>query len=252
MTIRFATTLLGCALLASSLLPAQAQQAQTLDDVKDLPSWVVELSNLPRDKRERYIRNFNFAKEAYKNSKWLECIGYLNSCELIFNQNPNVWNLLAGAYIEQEQYDEAERVCLKSLKDEPANSVVQLNLSSIYLAQGKFQKGYDEIAKVLNSLNPKKEPDLYNVLLYRQFLCLVMMDKQQEARSLVRHTRPMDDTPLYYFTQSTLYILAKDRIKAKGELDSADRIFKNYPLLRAYHKGMMLSGVIDHYINNKD
>ncbi len=249
MKTRLSTTLLASMLLASTLLPAQ--QAQTLDDVKDLPSWVVELTNIPRDKRERYIRNFNFAKEAYKNSKWLECIGYLNSCELIFNKNPNVWNLLAGAYIEQEQYAEAEKVCRRSLQIEPSNSVVQLNLSSIHLAQGNFQKGYDELTKVLSALNPKKDSDLYNVLLYRQFLCLIMMDKQQEAHKLVSHTRPMDDTPLYYFTQSTLYIVSGERVKAKGELDSADRIFKNYPLLRAYHKGMMLSGVINRYISDK-
>ncbi len=245
---RWTSALLLAALLSGSAL--RAQDTKQLDNVKDLPAWVVELSNIPKDQREKYIRNFTYAKEAYKESKWLECLGYLNSCELIFDKNPNIWNLKAGSLIEQEQYKEAEALCLRAQEYDPKDSVVLLNLSSIYLATGEFQKGYDMLASILKTLHPERQKDLYNIMLYRQFLCLIMMDKQEEARKLVAHTRPMDETPLYYFSQGTLYVVAGDRARAKGELDSADRIFVGYPLLRAYHKGMMLSEVIEKYIRN--
>ncbi len=223
-----------------------------LSDIKDLPTWVVDLSNLPKDAREAYITNFTKAKDAYKASRWLECIALLNTCELIYNKNPNVDTLLAGCYIEQGDFESALEVSLKSLELAPNDTVVQLNLSSIYLGTAQFQKCIEMLDEVLLTVNPRSQTDIYNILLYRKFLCLLMLDKNSEARELVKHTRPMDETPLYYFSQGTLYLTTGDRLNAKRELDSADRIFENYPLLRAYHKGLVLSGAIPKFIKTEE
>ncbi len=240
------------ALISSCAFSNAGAQTVTeqLEDIKDLPTWVVELSNLTKEQREEYILNFTKAKEAYKASRWLECIALLNSCELIYDKNPNVATLLAGCYIEQGDFENALEVSLKSLEAAPNDSVVQLNLSSIYLGTEQYQKCIEMLDDVLKTVDPDAQGDIYNILLYRKFLCLVMLDKDVEARALVKHTRPMDETPLYYFSQGTLYLTAGDRVNAKRELDSADRIFENYPLLRAYHKGLMLSGAIPKFIKD--
>ncbi len=230
----------------------EGQDENKLDDIRNLPSWVVELSNLPKDAREAYIANFTKAKEAYKESRWLECIALLNGCELIYDKNPNVDTLLAGCYIEQGDFENALEVSLKSLKATPNDTVVQLNLSSIYLGTKQYQQCIDMLDEVLLTVNKNSQSDIYNILLYRKFLCLLMLGKDSEARELVKHTRPMDETPLYYFSQGTLYLTTGDRLNAKRELDSADRIFSNYPLLRAYHKGLVLSGAIPKFINNEE
>ncbi len=226
---------------------AAQDRLDELDDIKDLPKWVVSLSNLSKEKRESYVDQFARAKEAYKGSRWLECLALLNSCEMIFNENPNVLSLKAGCYIEQGDFENAMKVAQESLKINPNDPVLLLNLSSIYLGTAEYEKGIEMLDGVLATVDTKSSQDIYDILLYRKFLCLIMLGQEVKARELVNHTRPMDETPLYYFTQGALYLVTGNKLNAKRELDSADRIFANYPLLRAYHKGLLLSGAIEKF-----
>ncbi len=245
-------TALSIALCPSSILAQTSdthrEQDQAIDDIKDLPLWVIKLSNLPNEKRVEYIKLFTEAKEAYRTGNWVKCLTLLNNCELLFDENPNVWNLKVGCYIEQKNYADALELAKKAHAYAQDDEVAMLNLSSIYLAQRQYQECIDMINSIFAIIGDWKNADLRHVLIYRQFLCYIMQGKEDEARKLVSFTRPMDDTPLYYMVQGTLYIIASDKVGAKGEFDSANRVFVRYPLLRAYNQAFGLSGISEKYL----
>ncbi len=246
-TLIAALSILLCpSVLAQS--DSHREQDQAIDDIKDLPKWVINLSNLPNEKRVEYVGLFSLAKEAYRTGNWVKCLTLLNNCELLFDENPNVWNLQVGCYIEQKNYTAALELAKKAHAHNPKDEVAMLNLSSIYLAQGQYQECIDMINSIFALIGDWKNTDLRHVLIYRQFLCYIMQDKMDEARKLVSFTRPMDDTPLYYMVQGTLYIIADNKNGAKAEFDSANRVFIHYPLLRSYNQAFGLSGISEKYL----
>ena len=83
--------------------PADRKELTTLD----MPEWLIEFSNLPGKQREQYLQNFSKAKLAYQKGEWVVCYSALADCEMIFKDNPNVWNLRACCLMEQKFLDEA-------------------------------------------------------------------------------------------------------------------------------------------------
>lgn len=238
-------------LLLLGLAHAQDDNTNYEDTMKDLPAWAVAFSNLPAEKRAEFTAYFQFAREAFMQARWVECLGHLNNCDLIFNGNPHVWSMRAGSLIEQGMYDEAEESVIKVLEVLPDDPVGLLNLSHIYMGKGEYARCVKELEIVLAALPFDSSRDLRDILLFRIFLCKLMLGDEEGAKQVVSHTNAMDDTPLFYYSQAGLQIFAGNEDAAQKEISTAHKIFKDGSNMRAYHRAIEICKIVDKYVNKK-
>ena len=231
-----------------------AQNPQTGDEQLDeIPNWVNELSNLPADKRQLYVNQFSAAKWAYSKGAMDMCHQCLDACEAIYDKNPNVWNLRASAYIAVGSFAAAE-IWLKKVREvAPDDLVANLNYSLLYLGVGQYEKCIEECDILLGDIeyNEKLEP-LTHSLIFRKFICLVMMERVDEAKELVKDITPLTFTPLYYYSQAVLAMVEKDPERALKEISAADRIYRTDPYLLTYKQAIQFTHILESIANKPE
>lgn len=242
MKFHFKLSLVLGTLLAMSFAAESSEEGQL---VGNPPTWVVNFSNLKEANRMEWYKNFQFAKQAYKEGNWLGCIGYINQCEMIYAKNPNVWNLRAACLIEQELYAEAEPYVKAAMLILPTDHVCLLNISSVYLGK----RSYDQCASILETLLVKmpnhSEFIARDILIYRAFLCHMMLGNDAKAHALVADVDPMNDSPLYYYVQIAWALHLGDVDKACDDMRTVQLIFTNYPQLRVYSRSLDMAGLLE-------
>lgn len=232
--------------LSLSALTLHAQD--TADTVDVTAYWVADLAALPEDKQVIYTNNFAAAKRAYSRSSFSECERYLDVCESLYDKNPNVWNLRASVRIAQQQFDEAVPLLEKVRDINPDDLVVCLNYSLLHMGAGRYQEAIDEVDVLLDELKYKESMQgLYYSLLFRKFLCLLMSDKEDDARALVEDISPMVPAPLYYYCRSVFAVMDGDRTLALREMSTADEIYTQDAYLNTYKQNIKFSGILKKY-----
>lgn len=236
--------------LAQGLLPTTGYQEEQEENAKPkyqaTPEWVIELSNLSEEDRNAYLQAFQAAKRAYAANRLAVCESYLNTCELYFTQNPNVWILRSSVLISQGQYAKAKLYLDKAEKTDPDNGVIKLNKALLHMAEGDHQTALRETDELLRRMGLTADTfGTRRSLTYRKFLCLLMLGRETEARELIADISPMDDSPLFYYCEAAFCMLRGDTATATRELNTADTIFAGDGHLPSYKQNLLLSGLRD-------
>lgn len=242
----------GQYLPTNSPLPTSAWQQQKQKNEPAVPIWVKKLSNLSAKEREEYTASFAAAKQAYAEGRLAESESYLFTCQIINDDNPHAWSLLASICIAQKRFDEALPLLDKVEKAMPGNQITKLNYSLYYLGKGKYGQCLQETDSLLGQIDAKKEPQLCNSLIYRKVLCFLMLGQMEKAHQLTDSLSPLEDSPLYYYSQAAYRIVQKDRASATRDMDAADAIFANEDYLLSYKQSLSFSGLIERYFGDEE
>lgn len=233
--------------MASLMLPAAAQSpdlvpaAMQEEEEEEVPQWLADLSNLPREQRKEYIENFAEAKAAMAQGDWVTCDSLLTTCELIFRGNPHISNMRAVCYIEQKRFADAQKEIEKAKKELPDDPTTLVNIATLHMAQGHFQACIDEMTNIIEANRYSVRPEVVDILTFRMFLCHLMMGHEQNALELVQEVSPLCDTPLYYYSRAAVCLFKNDVVGAKNDLQSAARIFSNNPAQLAPYQRALLN-----------
>jgi len=225
-------------------LPIVEGGQKNIQLAENFPNWVVDFSNLKKAHRAAWYQNFQSAKQAYKKGNWLGCIGYINQCEMIYDKNPNIWNLRAACLVEQGLYAQAEPYVRAAMLILPLDHVCLLNISSVYLGQHAYEQCIIELETLFCKVPKNSELEARDILIYRAFLCHIMLNNKEKARALVANVDAMDDSPLYYYVQIAWALYDGNIDKACDDLRSVQLIFCNYPKLRAYSRSLDMAGLL--------
>lgn len=233
---------------AQGLLPTTGFDSSETESQKEkrpeVPEWVIALSNLSAEERTAYLRAFQAAKNAFAANRMAVCESYLNTCELYFTQNPNVWLLRSSICINLGQYDKAKDYIHKAQQADPDNKVTQLNWSLLHMAEGDYEISLRETDELLRQFDSSAATfGTRRSLTYRKFLCLIMLDRIDEATELIADVGPLDDSPLYYYCQAALCMLKGQTTQATRELNTADSIFSQDGHLPGYKQNLLLCGL---------
>ncbi len=216
-------------------------------DIVEVANWVKELSNLPPEGRKAYADAFRMAKTCYAQGRMVECESHLNTCELYNRSNPNVWNLRASALIAQKQFEAAEPLLLAVRRLNPQDSVARLSLSLLYLGTNNYEKCLEETEQLIDDIMYKDMMQLTHSLMFRKLVCLVMLERMDEARDVVAEISAMDDSPLYYYSQAVFALVEGNRKQAMSDMNVADSIYKSTGYLSGYKQTFTYSGLVDKY-----
>lgn len=218
-------------------LPAEQEQPASL------PQWLVDFSNIKRELREAYLINFNRAKLAYLQGEWISCITLLAECEMVFKGNPNIWNLRACCLMEQKLFDEAAAELDRASQALPHDPVTTMNRANLQLARGQYEPCLTTLTQLRSSLPCDTPEELLHVLTFRQLLCLILLDREPEARKLVEGLSPVADTPLYYYSQAAFAAARNDRAVYARSIRVANAIFANNHAAVPYQRALIASGI---------
>ena len=244
--MRNVCTRLCCAFFSLTLLPLSAQ-GQDLDDSspsaqqqqEEVPEWLAQLSNLPREQRDEYIQNFVLAKQALNTGDWVTCDAALTSCEFIFNKNPNIHNLRVVCYIEQKRLQAAEEEMQKALLALPSDPTTLVNLATLRMAQRDYRGCISEMTAVLQNAEKQVKQEVRDILLFRIFLCHLMLGEVTQAEDIVADLTPLSDTPLYYYSRAAVCLYMHDAKGAQEDMQSAARIFTVGGMLVPYQRALL-------------
>ena len=245
-----------CALIA--LLPAPAATAEDATvpqgeqqkemNTENLPMWLVEFSNLPRKDREKYLQGFARAKEFFQKGDWHSCILEITNCEIIFNKNPNSWNLRLSCLIELKDLEHADEYLAKVKEAAPKDSVTLLNIANLHLVRGEFQECITEMNNIIRTLPYDTEEELINIMRFRILLSHLMLGHEDQAEAIIKGLTPLDDTPLYYYGKAAINIFHGNRREAMMDVNSANNIFSKGQATVPYQRGITACGLIDKYL----
>ncbi len=230
--------------LSTDVAPRGAASEQAGADVEE---WVKELSNLPAEKRAEYTEAFSRAKHAYTVGRYAECEAFLNTCEFYTRKSPHVWNLRAGALIAQQRFEEARPLLENVLKNNPKDEVGCLSLSLLYLGMAEYEKCLEVTETLLAEIRYKKMEQLTHSLMFRKVLCYMMLGRESDAREVVKDIGPIDDSPLYYYSQAVFFLAKGDTRSAKRDFSAADMIYGSTGHLSGYKQALSFSGVVERY-----
>lgn len=237
------TTLLGIATgvpVPAAALPAPPTPNAEQEESAEIPRWLADLSNLPREQRMEYINTLSAAKQAMAKGDWVTCDAMLTTCELIFRGNPHICNMRAVCYIEQKRFDDAEIEIARAKKELPNDPTTLVNIATLHMAQGHYQACIDEMSIILENSHFNVRQDVRDILTFRMFLCHLMLGNEDKALELTQDISPIADTPLYYYSRAAICIFKKDFNGAKNDLQAATRIFSNNSaLLVPYQRALL-------------
>lgn len=226
----------------------QAQPGISGPDV--VSDWVKELSNMAPESRRAYAEAFQQAKNCYAQGRLVECETHLNTCELYTRSNPNVWNLRASVLISQQRYTEAEPLLLEVRRFNPQDSVCRLSFSLLYLGSGRYEQSIEETDQLIDDIKYKDMMQLTHSLMFRKLLSLVMLNRMDDARAVVAEISPIDDSPLYYYSQGVFALVEGNRRQAMREFNTADAIYASMGYLSGYKQALNCSGLTEKYTVN--
>lgn len=208
-------------------------------DEEQVPEWLAQLSNLPRAQREEYITHFAQAKASLAQGDWVNCDAELTSCEFIFNKNPNIHNLRVVCYIEQKRFDAAEEEMAKARKLLPDDATTLVNLASLHMAKKNYNVCITEITEVLDDTRHIISQEVSDILIFRVFLCHLMLGEVQQAEEWVSTLTPLSDTPLFYYSRAAICLYLRDAAGAQRDLQSAANIFSASGRLVPYQRALL-------------
>lgn len=208
-------------------------------DEEQVPEWLAQLSNLPREKRDEYIAHFTQAKAALAQGNWVDCDAELTSCEFIFNKNPNIHNLRVVCYIEQKRYDAATEALEKARELLPDDATTLVNAASLHMAKKDYRACIREMTDVLETPSYNISQEVRNILIFRVFLCHLMLGEVSQAEEWVSELSPISDTPLFYYSRAAVCLYLRDAHGAQRDLQSAANIFSEGGMLIPYQRALL-------------
>lgn len=212
---------------------------QDKKDEEQVPEWLAQLSNLPRAQRDEYIAHFTQAKAALAQGDWVDCDAELTSCEFIFNKNPNIHNLRVVCYIEQKRFDAATEALEKAQELLPDDATTLVNTASLHMAKKDYRACIREMTAVLETPSHNISQEVRDILIFRVFLCHLMLGEVSQAEEWVSELSPISDTPLFYYSRAAVCLYLRDARGAQRDLQSAANIFSEGGLLIPYQRALL-------------
>lgn len=208
-------------------------------DEEKVPEWLAQLSNLPREQRDEYITHFSQAKAALAQGDWVNCDAELTSCEFIFNKNPNIHNLRVVCYMEQKRFDAATEELNKARALLPDDATTLVNTASLYMVKKDYRACIREMTEVLETPSYNISQEVRDILIFRVFLCHLMLGEISQAEEWVSELTPISDTPLFYYSRAAVCLYLRDAAGAQRDLQSAANIFSAGNMLVPYQRALL-------------
>jgi tetratricopeptide (TPR) repeat protein len=135
-----------------------------------------------------------------------------------------VYNLEGAAWTKAKEFDKAKVAFKKCLSLDPESLEARFNLAELEFVS----KNYEQALLAFDTLiadEPRFPARTRNLILYKIFLCNLMLDNTEKVNEMLAAFNYMSDTPEYYYANAAIAFHADDKDEARSWLRSAARIY---------------------------
>lgn len=228
------------ALFAQAVSPSELN----IDKTPELSDAQKEFTNLPEQKRIDYINRVNEASRLFGQKRIFEVLEQTEAARKIFDNNPDVFNMVASCYVEFRDFTKARDFYNKALALNPKSSVVLFNIAELEFVTRNWQACLDKMKEVLPMV-PEAGLQTRRIIELKMLLCHIALNQNEQATALANKYDPLrDDTPYYYYAQACLKYRDKDLLKAEEFLQMANRVFENPAYIAPWQDTLIEYGYI--------
>ena len=187
----------------------------------------VAFSNLPEEKRKQFFKHRTEAYRLFNDKRIVEAHEELALATKIFDQDPEVINLLGSCWVEFRDFNKARALFDEATKLAPGVSSIIFNIGEMEFVTRNWQKCID-IFNGYIALAGEKDTFMVRIAEFKMLLCYQALGKDDEAEKLANKYDPLkENTPFYYLAQGALCYRKKDMVKAEEWNAMAMRVFNN-------------------------
>lgn len=227
MPTRIFPILFSCSLAAflHAQVPLDGAQEKVADQQK-APN-AVAFGNLPEEKRTQFFKHRTEAYRLFQDKRIVEAHEELTLASKIFDQDPEVINLLGSCWVEFRDFDKARTLFADAIKLAPGVPSITFNMGEMEFVTRNWQRCIDVFQGYLAQAG-EKEPIMTRIAEFKVLLCYQALGKDDEAEKLANKYDPLkENTPFYYLAQAALCYKKGDTIKAEEWNATAMRVFNN-------------------------
>lgn len=223
---------------------------------------IQDFSNLPEEQRMAFLKMRNEAGQLFQNKRIIEAFEVIRKMQLVFEDDPQILNLLGACYVEMRDFDKARIQFDKAKNITGPNFNVLFNIAEIAFVTGEWQTCLTQL-DACSKLIPANAMQMKHLVEFKTMLCHIrlaeaestseadrkMHDEQITAFADKHHY--LDDTPYYYYAQAALNFYKKDDTEAQRKLNAGRRVFASTPVILASWEDTMTEiGYVKSYYGN--
>lgn len=201
-------------------------------------------SNLPIEVRKKYFGMKQDAYRYFSNKRTFESMMVLYEMMEIFDEDPQVFNLLGSIHIEFRNFDRAREIFTQALNLSIGDSMLLFNLAEIEFCTSNWEAALKRFEQLKKETAGQQETELNRLISLKVMLCnlaLAHSDNKKidnpkktiylnTAKKLANIYNYLDDSPYYYYSQAALAFHEEDKTKASQWLTSAQNVFGSNPV----------------------
>jgi tetratricopeptide (TPR) repeat protein len=135
-----------------------------------------------------------------------------------------VYNLEGAAWTKAKEFEKAKIAFEKCLALNPQSLEARFNLAELAFVSKDYENARTNFQNLMSGETNFPERTR-NLILYKVFLCSLMLDDMEKADELLASFNYMSDTPEYYYANAAMSFNADDKDDARSWLRSASRIY---------------------------
>lgn len=237
------------AFLSTLVLPIFSQQAAPAADEKtpEMNELQKEFSNLPEQQRKDFVASLQEAGRLFNQKRVFETLEELHKASKIFGKSAETFNMQGSCYVEFRDFVKARKCFEEALKLGPEMAEIHFNIAEMEFVTRNWQACIDKMKVTLEKL-PANATPTRRLVEFKIMLCLIALNKSEEANTMAEKYDPIDDdSPFYYYAQAALCYRDKDLINAEQWLQIANRVFQNPAIISPWQDTLIEFGYIESF-----
>lgn len=173
-----------------------------------------------------YAQNkFNQAEDAFRKRDLADASQLLDEADAAAPNESTHLNLRGEILVEQQNYDEAEKLFQKALKLEPKYREAQYNLAQIPFKKKDYDKARDRLEKLFAATPGGDKNQAAQLIKFKIFMTLLLEGKDSRAQKMMDQFQFTGDTPALYYAQAAWEFQHGNNAKAQDWISSARKIY---------------------------
>ncbi|MFC7336069.1 tetratricopeptide repeat protein [Haloferula chungangensis] len=208
--------------------------------------WQKEFLNLPEDQRVEFGKHMNKSRELFGQKRVFECIEELGKAQAIFDNSPDVENLLGACQVEFRAFDKAMQHFERANELQPGEKSIQFNIAELYFVTKQWEKAEETLAALVERSKAEESKGrslmMQRLVEFKLMLTRIKLGKMEEAKQMAELYDHLDDSPYCYFAEAAIAYQNEDELTAEMAMARAGRIFRDPAIISPWQDTMMEFG----------
>ncbi len=167
----------------------------------------------------------SLAEDAFRKRDLTTALQLLDDADASAPNESTHMNLRGEILMEQQKYDEAEKLFQQALKIDPKYREALYNLAQVPFKQKEYGKARDRLEKLFAATPGGDKNQAAQLIKFKIFMTLLLEGKDSRAQKMMDQFQFTGDTPALYYAQAAWEFQHNNSAKAEDWISSARKIY---------------------------